>query len=141
MRTATFHFSESGGVHIFALYVGVGVLQNDSPEMSTKKPFSLASGNRKRCRQTGSRQSTPLSTIRTRYRNSVSTPGATRTGKNQQNSLQKDPTSSIRTPIADAIFADAISETPTNVFVSKSFPRLCTGNTKIITYIKNSPGN
>ena len=31
----------------------------------------------------------PLSTIRTRYGNSVSTPGATRTGKNQQNSLQK----------------------------------------------------
>ena len=31
----------------------------------------------------------PLSTIRTRCGNSVSTPGATRTGKNQQNSLQK----------------------------------------------------
>ena len=49
----------------------------------------LLSRNRKRCRQTGSRQSTPLSTIRTRYGNSVSTPGATRTGKNKQNSLQK----------------------------------------------------
>ena len=41
------------------------------------------------CRQTGSRQSTPLSTIRTRYGNSVLTPEATRTGKTQQNSLQK----------------------------------------------------
>ena len=47
------------------------------------------SRNRKWCRQTGSRQSTPLSTIRTRYGNSVSTPGATRTGKNKQTSLQK----------------------------------------------------
>ena len=46
-------------------------------------------GNRKWCRQTGSRQSTPLSTIRTRYGNSVSTPDATRTGKTQQISLQK----------------------------------------------------
>ena len=36
----------------------------------------------------GSRQSTPLSTIRTRYGNSVSTPGATRTGKSKQNSEQ-----------------------------------------------------
>ena len=34
----------------------------------------LGPRNRKRCRQTGSRQSTPLSTIRTRYGNSVSTP-------------------------------------------------------------------
>ena len=41
---------------------------------------SLPFENRKRCRQTGSRQSTPLSTIRTRYGNSVSkTPEATRT--------------------------------------------------------------
>ena len=48
------------------------------------------SRNRKRCRQTGSGQSTPVSTIRTRYGNSVSTPGATRTGKNKQNSLQKE---------------------------------------------------
>ena len=47
------------------------------------------SGNRKRWRQTGSWQSTPLSTIRTRYGNSVSTPEATRTCKTQQNSLQK----------------------------------------------------
>ena len=46
------------------------------------------SGNRKRWRQTGSRQSTPLSTIQTRY-GSVSTPEATRTSKIQQNSLQK----------------------------------------------------
>ena len=34
----------------------------------------FGSRNRKRCRQTGSRQSTPLSTIRTRYGNSVSAP-------------------------------------------------------------------
>ena len=81
----------------------------------------LGPRNRKRCRQTGSRQSTPLSTIRTRYGNSVSTPGATRTGKKQAEFSPKgkpirnfsiDPTSSIRTPIADAFFADAISETP-----------------------------
>ena len=47
-------------------------------------PGCLKPRKRKRCRQTGSRQSTPLSTIRTRYGNSVSTPGATRTGKNKQ---------------------------------------------------------
>ena len=91
-------------------------------------PNHLQSRNRKWCRQTGSRQSTPLSTIRTRYGNSASTPGATRTGKNQQNSLQKrkpirnfsiDPSSSIRTPIAGAIFADAISETPMQQTVTR----------------------
>ena len=38
---------------------------------------------------TGSRQSTPLSTIRTRYGNSASTPESTRTCETQQNSLQK----------------------------------------------------
>ena len=78
------------------------------------------SRNRKRCRQAGSRQSTPLSTIRTRYANSASTPGATRTGKNKRNSLQKGSRYwiSVSTPrrywnaIADAIFADAVSETP-----------------------------
>ena len=48
---------------------------------NTRTPRTLPSGNRKWWRQTGSRQSTPLSTIRTRYGNSVSTPGATRTGK------------------------------------------------------------
>ena len=51
--------------------------------------LGLVSGDRKWCRQTGSRQSTPLSTIRTRYGISVSTPKATRTGKTQQNSFQK----------------------------------------------------
>ena len=65
------------------------------------------SGNRKRWRQTGWGQSTPpLSTIRTRHGNSVSTPESTRTCKTRQNSFQKgkpirnfsiDPTSSIRT--------------------------------------------
>ena len=49
--------------------------------------FRMESGDRKWCRQTGSRQSTPLSTIRTRYGISVSTPEATQTGKTQQNSL------------------------------------------------------
>ena len=57
------------------------------PKCSHRCVFLL--GIWKRCRQTGWRQSTPLSTIRTRYGNSVSTPGATRTGKNKQNSLQK----------------------------------------------------
>ena len=47
------------------------------------------SGDRKWCRQKGSRQSTPLSTIRAWYGISVSTPKATRTGKTLQNSLQK----------------------------------------------------
>ena len=40
-------------------------------------------------RRTGLWQSTPLSTMRIRYRNSVSTPEATRTCKTQQNALQK----------------------------------------------------
>ena len=52
-------------------------------------PRSGVSGDRKWCRQTGSQQSPPPSTIRTRYGNSVSTPEATRTGKTQQNSLCK----------------------------------------------------
>ena len=55
-------------------------------DMRTK---CFKSRNRKRCWQTGSRQSTPLSTIRTRYGNSVSTSEATQTCKTQQNSLQK----------------------------------------------------
>ena len=42
---------------------------------------------------------TPPSTIRTRYRNSASTPGATRTGKNKQDSLQRSPYGiSVSTP-------------------------------------------
>ena len=45
-------------------------------ELLREWPFY--SRDRKWCRQTGSRQSTPLSTIRTRYGNSVSTPEATR---------------------------------------------------------------
>ena len=52
-------------------------------------PQRKVTWNRKWWRQTGLRQSTPLSTIRTRYGNSVSTPEATRTCKTQQNSLQK----------------------------------------------------
>ena len=47
-----------------------------------------ASGNRKWWQQTGSRQSTPLWTLRTRYGNSVLTPEATRICKTQQNYLQ-----------------------------------------------------
>ena len=45
--------------------------------------------DQKRWGQTGSRQSTPLSTIRTRYGNSVSTLEATWTCITQQNSLRK----------------------------------------------------
>ena len=58
----------------------------------SETPFSwfLKSRNQKRCRQRGSRQSTPLSTIRTRYGNSVSTLGATRTAKNQQNLSKRE---------------------------------------------------
>ena len=59
-----------------------------APKLSTRCT-SLQSGNRKGWRQTGSLQSTPLSTIPTRYGNSVSTPEATRTCKTQQNFLQK----------------------------------------------------
>ena len=47
------------------------------------------SGNRKRWRQAGSRQSTPLSTRRTRYGNSRATPGSHMDLQNPQNSLQK----------------------------------------------------
>ena len=59
----------------------------------------------------------PISTIRTPYGNSVSTPEATRTCKTQQNSLQKGSQYgiSVSTPhrryghrLRDAIFADAI---------------------------------
>ena len=90
--------------------------------ISSNPCFSgVTSRFRKRGRQTGSRQSTPLSTIRTRCGNSVSTPGATRTGKNQQNSLQKGSRYgiSVSTPhrryghrLWMPFFADAISETP-----------------------------
>ena len=60
------------------------------PKSGFRRAILVTSKNRKWCRQTGSRQSTPLSTIRTRYGNSVSTPEATRTGKSQQNSLQRE---------------------------------------------------
>ena len=93
--------------------------QNPPPPELRRSPSNLGIGNG--VGKQGRDNQPPLSTIRTRYGNSVSTPGATRTGKNKQNSLRKgsrirnvsiDPTSSIRTPIADAIFADAIAETP-----------------------------
>ena len=80
-------------------------------------------------RQGRGNQPPPLSTIRTRYGNSVSTPGATRTGENQQKSLQKGSRYgiSVSTPhrryghrLRTPFFADAISETP--IFVS-TFPR------------------
>ena len=83
-------------------------------------PNNQQSGNRKWWRQTGSRQSTPLSTIRTRYGNSVSTPEATRTCKAQQNHLQKRSRYgiSVSTPhrryghrLRTPFFADAISKT------------------------------
>ena len=80
--------------------------------------FIGPSGNRKRWQQTGPRPP-PLSTIRTRYGNSVSTPEAPQTCKTQQNSLQKgsrygisiSATSSIRTRL----------RTP---FLRTPFPRL-----------------
>ena len=80
----------------------------------------LTSRNRKRCQQTGSRQSTPQSTIRARYGNSASTqephglakPAEFSPKGTPRRNFSIDPTSSIRTPIADATFADAISETP-----------------------------
>ena len=83
---------------IFPAKVSALFLQSVSPPPSPKRNHppnshprlpACLSRNRKWCWQTGSRQSTPLSTIRTRYGNSASTPGATRTGKNQQNSFQK----------------------------------------------------
>ena len=94
-----------------------------TPRLSSSSMESRNSRNRKQCRQTGSRQSTPLSTIRTRYGNTVSTPGNHTDWQKQAEFSPKgkpirnfsiDPISSIRTPIADAIFADAISETSRN---------------------------
>ena len=84
---------------------------------------NLLSGNRKRCRQTGSRQSTPLSTIRTRYGNSASTPGATRTGKNQQNALQKGSRHRISVSIPHRRYGHRL-RTP---FLRTPFPRLLVG--------------
>ena len=84
---------------------------------------SLASGNRKRWRQTGSRQSTPLSTIRTRYGNSVSTPEATRTLQNPAEfspnrkpirNFSIDPTSSIRTRLQTPFLQTPFLHAPTN---------------------------
>ena len=96
--------------------------QGKTPEFTKMGEIQeLFSGDRKWCRQTGSRQSTPLSTIRTRYGNSVSTPEATRTGKTQQNSPLKGGRYriSVSTPhrryghrLRTPFFADAISETP-----------------------------
>ena len=68
---------------------------------------------------TGSRQSTSLSTIQTRYGNSVSTPEATRTCKNEQSSLRKEARAVFQfrphivdtEMIAEAVFVDAVSET------------------------------
>ena len=80
------------------------------------------SGNRKWCLQTGSRQSTPYRRYGPDTEIQYRLKKATRTGKNPAEFSPKresrygnfsiDPTSSIRTSIADAIFADAISETP-----------------------------
>ena len=74
------------------------------------------SGNRKRWRQTGSRQSTPLSTIRTRYGNSASTAEATQIWQNPaafspkkaaHTEFQYRPHIVDTDTIADAVFADA----------------------------------
>ena len=94
------------------------------PECRTMELIKEESGNRKWCRQTGSRQSTPLSTIRTRYRKFSIDSGSHTAWQNPAEFSPKvkpirnfsiDPTSSIRTSIADAIFADAISETPKEI--------------------------
>ena len=88
---------------------------------------TVFSRNRKRCRQTGSRQSTPLSTIRTRYGNSASTPGATRTGKNKQNSLQKGSRYGISVSTPHRRYGHRL-RTP---FLRTPFPRLlCSGTEK-----------
>ena len=90
--------------------------------MISRSPFlsrPLWSGDRKWCRQTGSRQSTPLSTIRTPYGNSVSTPEATRTWKPSRILSKREADTEFQyrphivdtDTIADAVFADAISET------------------------------
>ena len=74
-------------VWIGSEYGFVTLVDESASESHTQNSTSRS---RKRCRQTGSRQSTPLSTIRTRYANSVSTlVFAIRTGKNKRNSLQK----------------------------------------------------
>ena len=81
----------------------------------------LSSENRKRCWQTGSRQSTPLINDTDPIRKFSIDPGSHTDWHNPAEFSPKgkpirnfriDPTSSIRTSIADAIFADAISETP-----------------------------
>ena len=106
-----------------------------SAEPSCKSPkgsakfWELLSKNRKRGRQTGvpGTAIVPLSTIGTRYGNSVSTPYASKTNgatrpqltRHDRESQRKadirkfrnDPASSIRTSIADPVFADPVSET------------------------------
>ena len=76
------------------------------------------------------RQSTSLSTIRTRYGNSVSTPEATRTCKTQQNSLQKRSQYgvSVSTPYRryGHVFSDAIPETSI-VVISSWFTSINSG--------------
>ena len=73
---------------------------------------SNVSGNLKRWRQTGSPQWTPLSTIRTQYGNSLSIPEATPTCKREVHTeFQYRPHIVDTDTIADAVFADAVSET------------------------------
>ena len=87
---------KSGSVPEFGANLPVGPLY--SRKCPTPRRNSILSRNWKWWRQTGSRQSTPLSTIRTRYGNSVSTPRATQTCKFQQNSLQKGSRCGISAP-------------------------------------------
>ena len=61
-------------------------------------------------------------------------------GKPIRSSLSIDPTSSIRTSIADAIFADAISETPSVLFPSKVVrSRMNSPNSQYNAPVKKSP--
>ena len=106
---------------------------------SFASPREVSSGNRKRWQQTVSQQSAPLSTIRTRYGNSASTPQATGTCKTQQNSLRKGSPYgiSVSTPHrryghdADAVLANAVSET--------SMSSICSSQTLMISCVFLSP--
>ena len=94
------------------------------PPKSRLTPLpSLNSGNRK-WRQTGSRQSIPLLTILTRYGNSVSTPlrlkGLAKPSRIlseriAHSNFQYRPHIVDTDTIADAAFADAVSESSMNV--------------------------
>ena len=84
----------------------------NGPLSSRRKNLGIGNGGGKR----GRGNSPPLSTVRTRYGNSVSTPESTRTCKTQHNSPKRkpiryfsfDPTSSIRTRLRTPFFAGVL---------------------------------